>query len=489
MADANIVSLKIKNFLSISDVEVRPGKITQIIGRNSQGKTSILKALEFAINGSTDGKLVKFGEESSEVIVELSDGTNIRRRIGMDGKQNVEVKRDEFKVSSPQTYLERLFDHASFNPIELLERKNRKEAILSSLNIKIGKDWLASELELSPDELPPLDFNDHALTVVDECRAYFYKRRAEANRDAEGKKKRYETYSADLKVIDTKPEVSIEELTKMKATISEVISKINAELNGIDTHQRAADQKQDYAQKCKDRVDQLKLEKDKINANIGILAKQIEVLQGQVNVLDGRIKDGEAVTAKEFTVAKSALDSVPDAGSLKLNRARAEAGLAELNAKMKEVETYDSVSKQAGMIGQMKEEWQIAAAYSEALNRKVNKLSGPMQQGLIEANEMPVPNLQFLNDEFLVDGVPVDNLSSSMALKLAIGIARKLSKKTKIICIDGLERLDNDMYEALREEIEGDGFNYFVTCVGEGFSSMIDDVKLRMNHGEATVMQ
>jgi energy-coupling factor transporter ATP-binding protein EcfA2 len=264
-----VVKLQIKNFLSISDMLVKPGQINQIVGANNQGKTTVIKAIEFAVKGSSDGSLVKFGEESAEVIVELADQTTIRRKLSSEGKQTVDVKKDGFKAPSPQAYLDALFEHSAFNPLDLLDPKRRNDAILASIEIKLDETRLRAELGVSDLPMPPLDYTVHGLKVIDQAHKYFYQRRAEANKDG----------------------------------------------------------------------------------------------------------------------------------------------------------------------------------------------------------------------GFTVDGTPVDNLSSSKVLRLAVGVARKLAKKTKLICIDGAEALDNQNFAALHQEIENDGFTYFITKVGSPFAGGPNDTVIPMENG------
>ena len=118
-----LIKLAIKNFLSISNVEIVPGKINQIIGCNNTGKTSILRAIEVGMKGSPDSSVVKVGETQAEIILEFSDGMSVRRRINASGTQDVKVSKNEMEAKAPQTFLTSLFDKGSFNPLELLEAK------------------------------------------------------------------------------------------------------------------------------------------------------------------------------------------------------------------------------------------------------------------------------------------------------------------------------------------------------------------------------
>ncbi len=58
-----------------------------------------------------------------------------------------------------------------------------------------------------------------------------------------------------------------------------------------------------------------------------------------------------------------------------------------------------------------------------------------------------------------------------------------MKKRTKLICIDGAELLDSDAYESFRKEIEGDGYTYFLTKVGDAYPYPNDKV-LKMDKGQ-----
>lgn len=112
----NVLNLSIKNFMSVKDAKLELGKITQIVGGNSQGKTTLIKAIQTAIKGSSDTSLITNGEDRMEIILELPDETHIRRTMTSKGGKNVTVDRGGFVMKAPQAYLEELFDYKAFNP-------------------------------------------------------------------------------------------------------------------------------------------------------------------------------------------------------------------------------------------------------------------------------------------------------------------------------------------------------------------------------------
>ncbi len=462
---SNIVKLTIKNFLSIADVEIKPGKVNQIVGANNQGKTTVLKALEFLTNGATDGSLVKFGEDAAEVIVELSDGASIRRRINSAGKQTVEVKKDGFKSQAPQAYLEELFAASAFNPLQLLDSKGRAEAILKSVDIKVTQDQLAKELGVQKEELPPLDYDQHGLKVIDQCYKYYYARRAEANKDAKDKQKRWETYRNDL------PADQDADLGARSETLAAIESNKKWQ---SDTEKQLAvlDLKYAELEKATKRVSSY--EGELLNID-----QQIVLKQNELDDLARRRERGLNIIAE---ARKDLPTDLPDKTKLQTELTACFTRLADLNTQVAKHDAKDAIFKQHSMVAELQTEFDKSSEFAKLLDVMVELLSKDIKKKVMDGAEMPIEGLEYSDGEFKIKGVPVDNLSSSHALKLAMGVARKLAKKTKLICIDGAEMLDAETYKSLRSEIESDDYTYFLTKVDEPFNEPKDSV-FKMENG------
>jgi energy-coupling factor transporter ATP-binding protein EcfA2 len=458
----NIHRVVLKNFLGISEIEVHPGKVTQITGKNGAGKTTILKAIEWAVKGGADGSLVKNGQEQAEVLVELADETTIRRRLTADGRQSVDVRRGEFKVTAAQTYLDQLFADSSFNPMELLEPKRRHDAIMAAIDLKVSALNVAKELGVEVDRLPAVDWGKHGLEVLEALRTFYYQRRAEANREAADAKKKWEVNFAELPGEIAVPNMSRAELDSQLKKIDTELIRIEVELNGIAEAQAVRAKKLERIEKYEN---------------------TLRGIRDEIKVLKARETECERFLEEEKNALPSA-DSIPDRTKLveraeEAKRRREEAKVAQ--AKWGEVEQVEKVRK---MVSAMEKDYNAKQAIAKAFTEKVEVLSGPLQSKLMAAAEMPIAGLEYRDGKFLVEGVQVDNLSTAKAMLLAVGIARKLSKTSKVIVIDGVEALDKETFEAFRKEIAGDGFTYVLTKVGEPFAAKGEDVVINMDEGK-----
>ena len=220
------MEIGIKNFLSIADVEIKAGKINQVFGKNNQGKTSIIKAIEFAFKGSTDPDLIRSGEESAEVVLELKDNMVISRKLNSAGKQTLSVTKAGMKAQGPQSYLSQLFEGISFNPLEILDPKSRNQFIIKALDLKITKEELSELSGISLEELPELKWEaEDALSLIEQAYNYYYLKRGEANKKAKMSKSRFDTYAEDVARMNLLPEPE-----KSREALNEEILKVKHEI-------------------------------------------------------------------------------------------------------------------------------------------------------------------------------------------------------------------------------------------------------------------
>jgi predicted ATP-dependent endonuclease of OLD family len=188
-----IARMIIRNYIVIQEMSMVFGKFNKITAANRRGKTSILKAIREAFKSSgIDPSLIHDGEDEAEIIVELTDGVNIERKITQD-KNNVKVTIDDQRVTAPTVFLKELLGSGgqlSFDPTQyfLADEAEKRRLLLSALPITVTEKELA---KLAADKgfdivwklikLIDIDFDQHGLTVLDKIGKLIYERRAEQN--------------------------------------------------------------------------------------------------------------------------------------------------------------------------------------------------------------------------------------------------------------------------------------------------------------------
>jgi hypothetical protein len=79
--------------------------------------------------------------------------------------------------------------------------------------------------------------------------------------------------------------------------------------------------------------------------------------------------------------------------------------------------------------------------YAE-LNETHDLLRNEIPQRLLATAELPVENLDLTSEDILIDGIPIDKRSTSEQIIFCVQVARLAAGELKVICIDGLERLN-----------------------------------------------
>lgn len=424
-----IVKLTIHNFLKLKDIEMNPSKTNVIVGKNKQGKTSILKAIRTAFTGDADSTSIRIGEGKAEITVEL-DELNIKRTITERGNYLDISNKEGMKMPAPQKYLDGILGTFSFNPIEFFEKKlaDRKKYLLNAIKLTITQDELAV---YTGEKLGGLDYNAHALEVVEQARKFYYDKRTIANAEATKKEKALQDLNSKIPEGFDPKSVSEEQITKLREAIQTdklTKQKHEAHLKQITTLQSK--------------------EKETV--------EQITNLKEMILAAEGRLKNTQAEIVAALEVKFDYSDD--------MTIAAAEESLAKLEGQREIVFTVKRAEE-------VRKEWDAAMIEAVNLDAKVKTLTKEVPEDLIKKAKLPVEGLTIDGDDIKINGVSIDNLSSSEQLKFGLQIARSLNQQFGIICIDGVETLDKETFALFLKEVENDDNQYFVSRVdGESVS-------------------
>ncbi len=427
-----ITRLTIHNFLKLKDVDMNPSKTNVIVGKNKQGKTSILKAIKAGFDGKVDETSIHIGEHKAEITIELDD-IQIKRTITEKGNYLDVSNKEGMKYPAPQKYLDGILGTFSFNPVQFFELKpvERKNYLLSSMNILITQEELA---EYTGEKLEGIDYNKHALEVVNDARKYYYDRRTVLN----------------------------SEVTKKRKTLDELSSSIP---EGFDPASVSENKIKDLQKAIKDDelAHQKQLDHEKFVQNLQTQEKSLlsEIEDVEKTLVEKKTKLAEL--QKEIAAGADFQYDASDPTTIEV----AKETLVKLEGQRELVFTHKRVEEVRG-------ELSIAVEGAGKLDLIVKKLTSEVPQALVVKADLPIEGLTVTEDDLLVGGVSLDNLSSSEQLKFALNIVRKLNEKLKVINIDGIETLDQDNFESFLKEIENDDYQYFVTRVdGSGVGNVV----------------
>lgn len=140
-----VTHVKISNILGLDSLEISPGKLTEISGRNGEGKTSVVEAIKSALKGGHDATLLRNGAEEGEVVLVFDNGYEIRKHVTTD-KSDLRVRNNGVAVKSAATVLDSLRDLISVNPVDFIhaDSKRRLQLLLEALPIELTDAELSS---------------------------------------------------------------------------------------------------------------------------------------------------------------------------------------------------------------------------------------------------------------------------------------------------------------------------------------------------------
>jgi len=490
-----IKRLEIKNCLGIKEMELEPGIINMVTGPNESGKTSLLESIEKALrNTERRADFIYRGEEVGTLYVELDNGLQIDRRITENGKTSVKLTQEGEKIPKPETFLRSIAGEYAFNPVDFLARKDKEQAeiLLNLIPLEITKDqlqeWFGTVPQVSLDEHPI-----QILTYLAE--KHFYDMRTIANsevneteseinalfeqlpdnyqaqdwRDANigvlwGNVREAEKQNGNREkaadIINNYPAKSTENENKYKVEINnhrDTSEEKARELKAIEEHRIAGidtevEQIENEIRQLKEEVKQLQSEKNGVGERTQL---QLEALASETDLKihttekekerEQENLDKQLVKAESYYHAHPYQDTEPLIDS------------AQQAERMKGyIPLHDNMVR---LKAQMKDKEENAARLDGCV-KKAREL--PAQ--LLAQAELPVKGLGINKEmQLTIDGLPIRNLSTGRQIKLALEIARATSGPLKLICIDRFESLDPSNQEKFFQEIQNDGYQYFIS--------------------------
>jgi hypothetical protein len=379
-----IVGLIAENVKRIKVVEVRPkGSVIVIGGQNDQGKSSLLDAIEFALEGkrSHPKEPLRRGARRGRVVVDLGDMV-VTRTFAPGGGTELKVESKAGKqFSSPQAMLDKLYSALTFDPLSF----ERQESADQSETIR---------------RIVGLDFRD-----LDEKRQSLYDERTDENRSVKALQVAYETAQHHDDAPDA--EVSIDDLT--------------LELEQAERLQTAANR----AEKKSTDADAEGLRLDETIrtavARVNELRKMLEAAETALQTAEtARLKHEEIIdrTASESDEAAAA---VPDTAAIRQRLS----SVAAQNAK------YRDNQQHAHALSMLED----ARARVAELTTKIDRIDEEKADKLANA-KYPVDGLGMAPDgTVLFSGIPFEQASTSDRIRVSVAIGLALHPTLRILLV------------------------------------------------------
>lgn len=433
-----ISHIRISNILGIDSLEFSPEGFTAITGPNGAGKTSILEAIKAATGQGHDATLLRKGAEKGEVVLVLDDGTEIQQRV-TPSRTTRDVVRDGKKVTQPGNVIKSLTDALSVNPVEFLtaRKQDRVKVLLESMPIRLDAEKL-SEISGIPVHV---DTEAHALHIIEAVRQQVYDDRTGTNRAIKEKDATINQLRMAMPDapggVDGDEDQLRQQMEQARTARDSEVQRIDAKLTGI-------------RQESADRIQKLK---DDGQARIDAIRAEV---QAAVEAERAALADTEA---KAGRVRQKAIDAYTAAAQ---PLQTAIAGIvANRDAAAKRKATLETIN-------QMIEDWEGLKADAEKQTKALEAIDRYKSDLLAS---LPIPGVEVRDGEIFRDGVPFDRLNTAQRVGIAFEIAKLRAGDLRLICLDGMELLDEDSLHELRQQAQAGDVQVFITRVqGQEFA-------------------
>lgn len=398
---AHIKRLVIKHFLGVDELDISPGTITRIEGRNESGKSSILHGIKSALGYGETAELLRQGEEEGEIVLVLDDDKTIRRRFNKDGVDTTTVKDPERgTLSSPKTVLKKLADILSTNPLQFLlaDDKTRAKYLIEAMNIRLSEKDSAvlSDAGIKTDTLPLVE--DH-LGWLNSARKEVFDKRTDVRR-----------YRGEQAVLVMQMEDALPSEEVVDVSVVEKLQQRKAELQAKYDSTKAAIA-YDYGVKLEalnnDRTKKLEQAQEYHQPEIQKVNEQITFAQKQLESA-GRIKQQREM----FEQAK--------------------AKEAELSQKVK---TLDS---QLDVI--------------DAIKMQIME-------------NLPIRGVEIREGDIFVDGIPWSDVNTARRIEVMFDLGSERMSELKVMTLDDAEHLDSESMAEIIKQAEQRGIQLFYATV------------------------
>ncbi len=411
--------IQIKHFMGLKEIDIKPKDVNLINGRNRQGKTSLIRAIEAAFQGGDQTAKIRKGESSAELLVEL-DGLYVSRNINLGEKSTLSVVDGNGEIlKSPQGFLDSIVGGFSFNPAEffMMDSKKQRQYLLESLPMKLAPDdvteWTGRAI---PADFTPTAFaQNHGLVLLQRITKWYYDLRTTVNREVDRLMK------------------AGQEQAKLVPADFDLESYDPNGLQGLYEQVRQGENNNS-------RMATLESKQTDLNREVLRLEKELRLRRSERSTLEAEYKDMRVVELGDLELQIAGFEETR-------RTAEATEKLIDLRA---EYFTQKTEQNELDKI--------VAFLRDDAVGKLAERVKWP-DTGM---------ELQVTEDGLLFDGKSFDMLSGAEQIQVSLAIAKSLNGDFNIVCVDGVERLDTETFNAFVTQMEEDKENqFFVTQVGD----------------------
>lgn len=480
----NITRLGIKNFLAIRDQEISPdNKLNVFAGKNGNGKTSILKAIEIGLKGSSDKDLIHHGTDKAEILIDLGHVT-IQRTLKSKGMNTLKVtapvtlpggESKNMPIPGPQEYIDNLLSPFSFDPFRFiaLEGKEKSKYLREILKTKITPEMLDF---LDADVTSRIDYSKDGLDICSELYQAAYQYRTTINKEVSKLKTLAETASETVQGFDAATYVDRE---------PELIQKrqdAQKRLTEAETIKKQAEGTMAYVKKIETTIEADTAELNAIDqaaiSSIPVLQTAIKGIQEEMAALTKMLNElGSSLVKaqhsagmkerleKDITGNTATLKALPSVNDIPDIEAIGKE-IDEINLALSENLTQGEKFKIHNESLELQRKYAAEKEKADGLTEALKKLKDEIPALITKEANIPIEGLRIEGDKIHIGDKTLDNMSTSEQINIAVQIVEAFNrdKPLKVICVDRCESLDDETLKQFVDAIP-DSYQFFTTIV------------------------
>jgi DNA repair exonuclease SbcCD ATPase subunit len=468
-----IQKLEIKDFRGIKVIQLEPKDLTILGGKNRQGKTSFLKALKTALEGSTNPYDIRLGTDKATIFIGFDNGLDIKRTLTRKG-QYLHVEREGFERKKPQDFLNSLgIGYFGLDPLSWFDSKtDKKNDLLKMINIELTPEML-TDAGLSPydAETESKECTDPLATIDRLIETEMMVRRVcnkalkedeiklKALRDQIPEEMDFNNYDPDglerLQNGLSEKRIRYSELQgqlKQKGDNERMRAEVQATIN------RFTKEREGLTPTSNSTIEQYRKEIEELTAKI----QQLEVKLTEANEINRRINQ----LTEQIQLGEQQLSHIPEITISDEQFGEVKQGIEEFQGTIK-------AEKEKAKYYEIFKQLQPAEAALKAKEMESKRLTEIIENlraipgKLMAEAKLPIEGLSFENDKILVQGKDIDLLSGEERVKIVWGVIKQQNSEYKFINIDNWEMLDKEHKEWFLKEAKGDGYQYFIATVAD----------------------
>jgi energy-coupling factor transporter ATP-binding protein EcfA2 len=410
-----------------AEVELKPGALTLVKGKNGLGKTSLIEAIRAALGKGHKATLLREGTEEGEIVIVLDDGSGppyltVSAKVTADKTDRKVGYPGEAPLARPAEQLANIRNDFTLFPTEFLttNKNDRLALFLDAVPLTVDKDDLAGVLSLLPRK-DMVDLNRHAFKVLSEIDQILRDKRKAVNAVVSEKRKTVTTLKAGL------------------ATDIEDVSE------------------------AKTRLDELKA---RIEANRTTYMSEVEIANADYN------KEKDALTRKYnedlsalTQTAKDAAQEMADAYQKSAQTVGMEVATLE-----EQVKTFDKTIETRDLIARLNSDATEQSILSDRLTEALDVDLKDIRNDLV--TRVPIEGVTVQDGDICVDtpdgkAIPFDAVNTREKLRVAVDLALLKAGPLPLLLMDGAEALDQDSLDELQELLEAKGAQLVASRVTE----------------------